>query len=204
MAKEHAEPQPWDAESVKRELMRAIAAEAYCRELGRWGVGASGSVIDTAKRVEWLGFLEPEKRFTLSNWLRAITRPSRDVKSDQVADARCEAALQEIAEQLNGKGLPRGPGVQRHKPGDGRARKRGPPRSRRRADDPSHGAVTREVLDVASYIADLAAQFEAVAIRAHLYKLASLLGMAKVESERIVRTRGAPPKRKSLNPFARP
>ncbi len=188
MTKEHAKPQPWDAESVKQELMRAIAAEAYCRELGRWGVGASGSVIDAAKRMEWLGFLEPEKRFTLSNWLLAFTRPSPDEKSDQVADARYEAALQEIAEQLNWSGQPRRLGFQRHKPGDERAGKRVPPRSRRRADDPSHGAVTREALDVASYIADVTAQLEAVAITAHLYRLASLLGMAKAESERIVRT----------------
>jgi hypothetical protein len=75
--------------------------------------------------------------------------------------------------------------------GDGRAGKRGPLRSQRRADDPSHGAVTREVLDVARYIADETAQLEAVAITAHLYRLAYLLGMAKVESEIIVRTKGA-------------
>jgi hypothetical protein len=76
----------------------------------------------------------------------------------------------------------------RHKPGDGRAGKRGPPRSQRRVDDPSHRAVTREVLDVARYITDVTAQLEALAITAHLYRLAYPLGMAKVESERIVRT----------------
>jgi hypothetical protein len=82
-------------------------------------------------------------------------------------------------------------GFPRHKPGDGRAGKRGPPRSQRRADDPSHGAVTWEV-DVARYITDVTAQLEALAITTHLYRLAYLLGMAKVESDRIVRTNGAP------------
>jgi hypothetical protein len=46
-------------------------------------------------------------------------------------------------------------GFLRHKPGGGRGGKRAPPRSPRRADDPSHGAVTREVLDVARYITDI-------------------------------------------------
>ena len=166
MAKEQAELQPWDAESVKQELMRAIAAEAYCRELGRWGVGASGSVIDAAKRMEWLGFLEPGKTIYALQLRLGDYGPSRAEKSDRVADARCEAALQEIAEQLNWSGQPRRLGFQRHKPGDERAGKRVPPRSRRRADDPSHGAVTREALDVASYIMDVTAQVEAVAITA--------------------------------------
>jgi hypothetical protein len=78
----------------------------------------------------------------------------------------------------------------RHKHGEGRAGKRGPPRSRRRADDPSYWAVTREVLDVASYITDATAQLEAAAIRARLYRLANFLGMARVEGEKIVRTKG--------------
>jgi hypothetical protein len=86
-------------------------------------------------------------------------------------------------------------GFPRHKPRDGRAGKRGPPRSQIRADDPSHGVVTWEVLDVACYITDVTAQLEALAITAHLHRLAYLLGMAKVESERIVRTNGTPPKR---------
>ena len=80
-------------------------------------------------------------------------------------------------------------GFPRHKPGDGRAGKRGPPRSQRRADDPSHGAVTWEV-DVARYITDVTAQLEALAITAHLYRLATVLGMAKVEGETIVRIYG--------------
>jgi len=81
-------------------------------------------------------------------------------------------------------------GFPRHKPGDGRAGQRGPPRSQRRADDPSHGAVTWEVLDVARYITDVTAQLEALAITAHLYRLATVLGMAKVEGETIVRIYG--------------
>ena len=75
----------------------------------------------------------------------------------------------------------------RHKPGGGRAGKRDPPRSPRRADDPSHGAVTREVLDAARYITDMTAQLEAAAFAAHLDQLAYFLGMAKAESEILVR-----------------
>ena len=80
----------------------------------------------------------------------------------------------------------------RPKRGDGRAGKSAPARSPRRADDPSHGAVTREVLDVARYITDMTAQLEAVAIAAHLDLLAYFLGMAKAESEILVRVSGVP------------
>lgn len=83
-------------------------------------------------------------------------------------------------------------GFLRHKPGGGRGGKRAPPRSPRRADDPSHGAVTREVLDVAHYIAGMTAQLEAVAIAARLDRLVYFLRMAKAESEIFVRTYGAP------------
>ena len=83
-------------------------------------------------------------------------------------------------------------GFPRHKPGGGRAGKRAPPRSPRRADDPSHGAVTREVLNVARYIIDVTAQLEAAAFAAHLDQLAYFLGMAKAESGIFVRTYGAP------------
>jgi hypothetical protein len=83
-------------------------------------------------------------------------------------------------------------GFPRHKPGDGRAGTRAPPRSQRRANDPSRRAVTRKALDVARHITDVTAQLEAVAIKAHLDRLAYFLGMAKVESELIVRTNGDP------------
>src|SRR5277367_3448504 len=55
-------------------------------------------------------------------------------------------------------------GFLRHKPGGGRGGKRAPPRSPRRAHDPSHRAVTREVLDVARCITDVTAQLEALAM----------------------------------------
>ena len=83
-------------------------------------------------------------------------------------------------------------GFLRHKPGGGRGGKRAPPRSPRRADDPTDGAVTPEVLDVARYIASMTAQLEAVAIAARVDLLAYFLGMAKAESEIFVRTYGAP------------
>src|SRR5277367_1714272 len=79
-----------------------------------------------------------------------------------------------------------------HKPGGGRGEKRAPSRSPRRAEDPSHGAVTREVLDVAGYITDVTAQLEALAIAAHLDRLTYFLGMAKAESEILVRVSGVP------------
>jgi hypothetical protein len=78
------------------------------------------------------------------------------------------------------------------KRGDGRAERSALARSPRRADDPSHGAVTREALDVARYIAGMTANLEAVAIAARLDLLAYFLGMAKAESEIFVRTYGAP------------
>jgi hypothetical protein len=80
----------------------------------------------------------------------------------------------------------------RHKPGGERGGKRAPPRSLRRGDDPSHEAVTREVLDVARDIAGMTAQLEAMAIAAQLDRLAYFLGMAKAEIEILVRVSGVP------------
>ena len=78
---------------------------------------------------------------------------------------------------------------QRRKRGEyGRAGKSAPARPLRRANDPSHGAVTREALDVARYITDMTAQLEAMAIAARLDLLAYFLGMARAESEIYVRT----------------
>jgi hypothetical protein len=78
-------------------------------------------------------------------------------------------------------------GFIRRRPRDGRAGKSAPPRSPRRADDPSRVAVTRKAFDVARYIAGMTGQLEAEAIAAHLDRLAYLLAMAKVESEIISR-----------------
>ena len=75
---------------------------------------------------------------------------------------------------------------------DGRAGRSAPTRSPRRADDPSHEAVTREALDVAHYITDVTTQLEAVAIAARLDRLAYFLGMVKMECETFVRTYVAP------------
>ena len=83
-------------------------------------------------------------------------------------------------------------GFLKPKRGDGRAERSAPARSSRRADDPSHGAVTREALDVARYIAGMTAKLEAMAKAARLDQLVYFLGMAKVESEIFVRTHGAP------------
>ncbi len=63
-----------------------------------------------------------------------------------------------------------------------------PPRTPKRADDPSRGVVAREALDVAQYITDMTAQLEAMAVAARLDLLAYFLGMAKAESELFVRT----------------
>ena len=76
------------------------------------------------------------------------------------------------------------------KRGDLRAERSAPARSSRRADDPSHGAGTREALDVARYIAGMTAKLEAVAIAARLDQLGYFLRMAKAESEIFVRTYG--------------
>ena len=95
-------------------------------------------------------------------------------------------------------------GFPKHKPRGGRGGKRAPPRSPRRADDPSHRAVTREVLDVARYITDVTAQLEALAIAAHLDVLAYFLGMAKAESEILVRVRGVPEAERAEDEFQEP
>jgi hypothetical protein len=70
----------------------------------------------------------------------------------------------------------------------GRAGRSGSGRGPRRANDPSHRAVTHEALDVARYITDMTAQLEAMAIAARLDLLAYFLGMARAESEIYVRT----------------
>ena len=70
----------------------------------------------------------------------------------------------------------------------GRAAKGAFARPQRRANDPSHAAVTREALDVARYITDMTAQLEAMAIAGRLDLLAYFLGMARAESEIYVRT----------------
>ena len=82
-------------------------------------------------------------------------------------------------------------GFMKPKCGEGRAARSAPARSSRRADEPSNGAVTREELDAARYIADMTAKLEAVASAARLDRLVYFLGMAKVESEIFVRTHGA-------------
>jgi hypothetical protein len=97
-------------------------------------------------------------------------------------------------------------GFLRHKPGGGRGEKRARPRSPRRAEDLSHGAERREVLDVVRYITDVTAQLEALAIAAHLDRLAYFLAMAKAESEVLVRVSGVPkaerPEDESHEPIA--
>ncbi len=50
------------------------------------------------------------------------------------------------------------------------------------------GEATREALDIARYVADMAAQLEAMAGAADLDLLAYFLGMAKAEAELVVRT----------------
>ena len=69
-----------------------------------------------------------------------------------------------------------------------RAGRNGSGRPFRRANDPSHRAVTHEALDVARYITDMTAQLEAMAIAGRLDLLAYFLGMARAESEIYVRT----------------
>jgi hypothetical protein len=83
-------------------------------------------------------------------------------------------------------------GFLRYKSGGGRGGELARRRSPRRADDPSHGPVTREVLDVACYITDVTAQLQALAIAANLDRLVYFLGMAKAESELLVRVSGVP------------
>jgi hypothetical protein len=79
-------------------------------------------------------------------------------------------------------------GFPRRKRGEhGRAGKSAPARPLK-ASDSSHGAVTREALDVARYITDMTTQLEAMAIAARLDLLAYFLGMARAESEIFVRT----------------
>jgi hypothetical protein len=80
-------------------------------------------------------------------------------------------------------------GFPRRKRGEpGRAGKGAPTRPPKRSDDPSHGIVTREALDVVRYVTDMTAQLEAMAIAARLDLLAYFLGMARAESELFVRT----------------
>jgi hypothetical protein len=52
--------------------------------------------------------------------------------------------------------------------------------------------VTREALDVARYITGMTTNLEALAFAARLDRLVYFLGMAKAESEILIRTYGAP------------
>jgi hypothetical protein len=93
-------------------------------------------------------------------------------------------------------------GFTKPKRGHGRAAVRSAPaRSPRRADDRSHGAVTREEVDAARYIADMTAKLEAVAIAARLDRLVYFLGMVKAESETFVRTYGGPEAKRAEEEF---
>jgi hypothetical protein len=79
-------------------------------------------------------------------------------------------------------------GFPRRKRGEYVRAGKGAPARALKASDPSHGAVTREALDVARYITDMTSQLEAMAIAARLDLLAYFLGMARAESEIFVRT----------------
>lgn len=52
----------------------------------------------------------------------------------------------------------------------------------------SSKSSTQEALDVARYVADMTAQLEAMAVAARLDMLGYFLGMAKAESELLLRT----------------
>ena len=56
------------------------------------------------------------------------------------------------------------------------------------APRPPAARVTAQTLDVVQYIADMTAQLEGMAVAAHFDMLAYFLGMAKAESELLVRT----------------
>ena len=58
----------------------------------------------------------------------------------------------------------------------------------RDANPPRKGVVSRESLDVASYISDMTAQLEAMSLAAGLDLLAYFLGMARSEADLYVRT----------------
>src|ERR1700722_13052528 len=73
---------------------------------------------------------------------------------------------------------------------DGSAARSAPARSPRRAGKPSHGAVTREELDAARYIAGMTAKLEAVAITARLDRLVYFLGKARGRTEIFPRPHG--------------
>jgi hypothetical protein len=70
----------------------------------------------------------------------------------------------------------------------------------KRADDPSHGGVGREALDIAQYITDMTAQLEAMAVAARLDLLAYFLGMARAESELFVRTNAVAEAEREVEP----
>jgi hypothetical protein len=57
-----------------------------------------------------------------------------------------------------------------------------------RLREPAPGEATREALDIARYVADMAAQLEAMSAAVDLDLLAYFLGMAKAEAELFLRT----------------
>ena len=82
-------------------------------------------------------------------------------------------------------------GFRTAKRGDRRVEKCAPAGSPRGADDPSHGTLTRDALDVADYITNMTARLAALAIEARLERLAYFLHMANTEGEMFVRINAA-------------
>ena len=60
------------------------------------------------------------------------------------------------------------------------------------ASGSDHPVATREALDVSSYVSDMTAQLEAMALAAGLDLLAYFLGMARSEADLFVRTNASP------------
>jgi hypothetical protein len=60
-------------------------------------------------------------------------------------------------------------------------------------------STAQEALDVARYVADMTAQLEAMAIASRLEMLAYFLGMAKAESELMLRTSPGEPADEALD-----
>jgi hypothetical protein len=91
----------YSEKGVLAALKAAIVCEAERLELGRLGI-SGGRLIEAAKPMEWLAYLEQEERYPFHNWLWAISRPINEgEKREIVITTQAGYNLRKIADRLN-------------------------------------------------------------------------------------------------------
>jgi hypothetical protein len=88
-------------ESVLAALKPAIAAQVVLFDLAQRGV-SGGSLVEIAKPMTWLAFIEPDGRLNFHRWLWSVSRPSDDGEERETTiTAQAGYNLRRIADKLN-------------------------------------------------------------------------------------------------------